>query len=269
MNPSRKTIACIFNFIRLWDKNEISIRAAALTYTFILGLIPAVAVCLFILSGFVNFHDLQNDFKLFLLKNLAAGTGNTAVAYIDQFLGKVHFNAMGYVGAGALVTTSVLILSSLEHTMNKIWGIHKNRPIRKKIFIYTLLIIFSPLGISLSIMASTLIQKYAPHFFFEATILGFLFNTLFFTFIYKTIPNRKVDWKYALFTGIIIAILSDVAKWGYTVYTAKALFYNKVYGSLAALPFFLIWIYVNWIIFLTGTQLNCVLQNAHDAKEDK
>lgn len=263
MNPSKNSIACIISFFSLWNKNEISTRAAALTYTFILSLVPAIAVCLAIFSFFVDLHGVQNEFKVFLLKNLAAGTGGDVIGYLDQFIRKVRFKTIGYVGFAALVTTSVLLLSSIEHSMNKIWRTEKNRNLKQKIIIYTLFMFCSPISISLSIATTAFIKKYAPNFFFEANLLAFLFNTIFLSTIYKILPNTKVQWKYAIYSAALIAILSDAAKWGYAIYTARAIFYNKVYGSLAALPFFLIWIYLNWIIFLTGTQLNYFLQEKY------
>jgi membrane protein len=101
----------------------------------------------------------------------------------------------------------------------------------------------------------------------QANIGTILITTALFTFFYKVMPNTKVHWRGALLSGFLVALASEFAKLAYTKYTGKALFYNKMYGGLAALPLFLIWIYLNWMIFLAGTQLNFFLQNRRSLLE--
>lgn len=248
-------------FLKLWKRNQINMRAAALTYNFILSIVPALAVCLAILSFFLDIHSLSVELKLFLLKNLTTGTGNVVTQYIDGFLRNLRFRTIGYIGFGALLFTSVLLLSNIEDAMNRIWSIDKSKKLWQRIAIYNLMIFIGPFCLAISLAAKTLANKYFPHLLMQANTGTIVIMTGLFAFFYKVMPNTKVRWDGALFCGFLMALASECAKLIYAKYTAKVLFYNQVYGGLAALPLLLIWIYLNWIIFLAGTQFNFFLQN--------
>jgi len=248
-------------FTRLWKKNQISLRAAALTYNFIFGLVPALAVCLSILSFFVDIKSAGSNLKSFLLKNLATGTGNAVTQYLDQFLVNLRFRTIGYVGFGALLITSILLLSNIEDSMNRIWSIDKNKKIWKRFIIYNLMIFIGPFCLAIFLATTMLAKKYTPHLLVQANVGTILITTCLITFFFKVMPNTKVQLSGAFISALLVALVSELAKFAYAAYTTKALLYNKMYGGLAALPLFLLWIYLNWIIFLAGTQLNFFLQN--------
>jgi membrane protein len=248
-------------YVRLWRRHQIPMRAAALTYTLILALIPLLTVCLSVFSLFIDIKKLSLEFKSFLLKNLAAGAGNVVSQTIDSFLGKVHFKALGYIGFAALLVTSLLLLSSIEDAINRIWAIRRRKQVWKRFLTYNLILLLGPVSVSLSVATTTLVTKYFPHMLFRANFGVVLVNTLFVTLTYKIFPNKKVRWGAAALSGLAVALACELAKWGYAFYVARALFYNKIYGGLAALPFFLVWIYLNWVIFLAGALLSFMLQH--------
>lgn len=248
-------------YINYWLKHQISLRAAALTYTFILGMIPALAVCLSAFSLFFDINRYAADFKFFLLKQLAAGSGLAVTKYLDNFLSHVRFKAIGYIGFAALLITSLLLLSSIEDAINRIWSIKKRKAIWKRFIIYNLILFLGPVTVSLSVASTAIVTNFFPAMILKANIGAVLISTLFLTLTYKIFPNKKVEWLPVITSGLIVAIISELAKWGYAIYTAKALFYNKVYGGLAVLPLFLLWIYLNWTIFLGGALLSFMLQH--------
>lgn len=248
-------------YVRLWLKHQISMRAAALTYTFILGMVPALAVCLSAFSLFFDINKYAADFKFFLLKQLAAGAGSNVTKYLDTFLSHVKFKAIGYVGFAALLLTSLLLLSSMEDAINRIWSIKKRKAVWKRIIIYNLILFLGPVTVSLSIASTALVSKFFPDLVVKANLSLVLISAIFLTLTYKIFPNKKVEWPPVIISGIVVALFCELAKWGYAIYTAKALFYNKVYGGLAVLPLFLVWIYLNWTIFLGGALLSYLLQH--------
>jgi membrane protein len=246
---------------RLWNRHQIPMRAAALTYTLILSLVPLLAVCLSAVSLVIDVKRVANEFKLLLIKHLAIGTGKFVGQYIDIFLYKVRFKTIGYVGFAVLLLTALFLLGSVEESINRIWGIRRKKAIWKRVVIYNLLLFLGPVSVSLSIATTTVVQSLFPQLLLKANLGIVLLSWLFLAFTYKIFPNKKVEWKAAFTSGMLVALFMELAKWGYASYIAKALLYNKVYGSLAALPLFLIWMYLNWILFLGGALFTFMLQH--------
>lgn len=246
---------------RLWNRHQIPMRAAALTYTFILSLVPLLAVCLSILSLVFDVTRVSQDFKLFLFKHLATGAGANVGRQIDFVLTKVKFKTLGYVGCAALLITSLLLLASIEESINRIWAIRQKKAVWKRVLIYNLILVLGPISVSLSIATSTVVSRYFPQMLMKANLGIVLLSTLFLTLTYKIFPNKKVEWRAALVAGLLVAGGTELAKWVYAIYLAKALYYNQVYGGLALFPLFLVWIYLNWVLFLAGALFTFMLQH--------
>lgn len=236
-------------------------RAAALTYTFLLGLIPLLAVGLSAFSLVVGVKQLSVEFKSFLLKYLVPSAGNQVATLIDHALGKVQFKTIGYIGFTFVLLIALLTLSSIEESINRIWSIRRKKKIWKRFLIYNLILFLGPVSVSLSIATTTLVGKYFPQFYLKANLGVAFIVALLITLTYKIFPNKKVHWRAAIISGCLVAVICELAKWAYALYTKQAFFYNKVYGSLAVLPLFLIWIYANWMIFLSGALFCFMLQH--------
>ncbi len=246
---------------RLWKRHQIPMRAAALTYALLLALIPLLAVCFAVISLVIDIKKVTGDFKLFLFKHLAAGAGNLVGSTIDAFLMKVHFKTLGYVGFGMLLMIALLLLASIEDSINRIWSIQRKKKLWKRILIYNLILFLGPVSVSLSIATATIVQKYFPQLLFKANLSIIVISAIFLTITYKIFPNKKVSWIAAFASGLLVAVATEFAKWGYAGYLGKMMIHNKIYGSLAAFPLFLIWIYLNWLFFLAGALFSFMLQH--------
>jgi membrane protein len=134
--------------------------------------------------------------------------------------------------------------------------------------IYNLLLVLGPASVSLSLSTVSFVSRFFPDYVSKAKIGAFLINTVLLTLIYKIFPNKKVHWSASMIAGVTAALAAELAKWGYAVYTKKALFYNEVYGSLAAIPLFLIWIFLNWNIFLGGSLFSYMIQHRESFRLD-
>lgn len=259
-------IRFVRSFHRLWLHHQISLRAAALTYTFILGLIPALAVCLSVLSVVFDVRTMTANFKPFLLKHLAAGAGNVVSRYIDVILANVRFKTIGYVGFAALLVAALLLLANVEDSINRIWAIRRKKALWKRFAIYNLILFLGPVSVSLSLATITIVTKYFPQMAVKANLGAVVINMVFLALTYKIFPNKRVSWRAAAISGAAVAIAAEIAKWAYAIYTAKSMFNNKIYGGLAAMPAFLVWVYVNWTIFLAGALLCFMLQHRSSFK---
>lgn len=248
-------------YLRLWLRHQIPMRAAALTYTLLLSLVPLIAVCLSALSLVIDLKRQSQDFKLFLFKQLTAGAGASVGRTIDSFLAKVQFKTLGYVGFACLLLLALFMLASIEDSINRIWSIHQRKRVWKRVLIYNLILMLGPVSVSLSIATTTIVAKFFPQLGLKASLGVVLISAIFLTLTYKIFPNKKVSWIAALISGVLVAVSLEIAKWGYAGYMAKMLIHNKIYGGLAGLPLFLIWIYVNWLLFLAGALLTFMLQH--------
>lgn len=253
-------------YFRSFTENQIPIRAAALTYVFILSIIPAIGVCLYLISLFLDMQEIQVKARDLLVSNLASGPSSSLANYIDGFLSNTSFRSMGLFGFVTLFVTSVFLITAVEDAVNHVWQI----PIAKNLFTrvkaFLLLFIFGPLTIGFSLFVTTVVEPYVPQLFIGLKFASILVASFLFTGIYKILPNTKVQLKYAFVAGLIVALASNLAKGGFTLYTTQTAFYKTIYGSLAVLPLFLIWIYLNWLIFLAGCQFLVLLQNRKNLK---
>ena len=274
-----------------WKRDNITIRAAALTYTTILSLVPAIAICIYLfarvaeygriplslsafllkylpepLSGwvtkFTDFSSMPNLFKDFILENLAAGTGSSVLEHLDGFITKVNFGAIGVAGSLSVLVTSVLLLFAVENSMNAIWRAPRNKTLLRRFALYTLALVFAPLLLFTSFTLSTVVASIFPSFLISAKLGSFFATLILLVASLKFFPNTRVSWKPALVAGIFMAIGIECLKIFFAYYTRKSMLYSALYGRLAALPFFLVWLYLNWIVFLRGTLLDFVLRNA-------
>lgn len=254
-------IRFVSTYYQLWKRHQIATHAAALTYTFLLSIIPLVSVCLAAFSLLFDFRAQSTMFKVFLFKHLTAGAGFTMSRILDTFVEKVQFKTLGYMGSAALLLISFLMLASIESAINRIWSIKIKKRLWKRVIIYNFLLFLGPLSVSLSLASFTFVNRFFPQFFLRANLGSLLVGFFVLLILYKVFPNKKVHWLPAIFSAVLIVLLSETAKWGYASYISKSLIHNKLYGGLAAVPLFLIWIWFNWLLMLSGALLTFVLQN--------
>ena len=248
-----------------FTKDNCILHASALTYTSLLSLVPVLALMFSMLKGLA----IKQNFRDIIIRGIAANQ-KTVEYYIKHYLENVSAARLGTIGALALFITAILVLTTVEKSFNVIWGVKNTRTTIRKITDYLSALIIGPALFVAAISLSALIQL--PSVLKEIDILNQLYLTLFkhspflimwcaFTFFYVFIPNTKVK----LLPGIIGGLLAS-ALWIY----AQALYMNLnihvsnlkiIYGGLAALPIFLIWIYISWVILLFGAELTFAIQN--------
>jgi len=247
-------------------ESQLPLAASSLAYTTILSVIPLLAVSFSIFHAFGGLDQLYKTIEPLIMDNLVEGTGEDAVLKIRQFVDNIHAGALGASGFVGLLITSMSLLSSIEKTVNKVWHTPIQRSLFHRIATYWLLITMGPLAFSLiigytSAGSMTEFTQMLPHGF-----LGFLAFFVIFTAMNRWIPNRHVHWIPAATAGFMTAVFWIIAKMVYTIYNQHVFTYNKIYGSLGAIPIFLVWIYLAWLVILTGSAYASVLQRRLDLK---
>jgi membrane protein len=240
--------------------------AGSLTFTTTLALVPLVTIVLAIFTTFPVFSSFRTAVENYFVQSLMPRTiSNTVISNLTQFASKAK--SLSAVGAVALLLTSSAMMGMIERIFNQIWRVRQQRPVLQRAMVYWALLTFGPIlfGLSLTVtsqlfLATTSLADVAP--FFSAlfyTIISVALTTGAYTLLYTAVPNRYVDWRDAMWGALVAALAFEIAKRGFGVFIRQFPTYTLIYGALAALPLFLIWIYVSWMITLVGAVLAAAL----------
>jgi membrane protein len=249
------------------DEDRLPQVAGSLTFTTVLSLVPIITVALAIFSAFPLFSTFRTALEEYLVQNMLPSTGvaKTIMGYLNQFATKSA--SLSAVGGVALIFTSALTIATIEQAFNQIWRVKKTRPLVHRVLVYWAIITLGPLlvGVSITLTSyfASLINVAVDGFPMIAStfsvITSIFLGTIAFTALYMLIPNQQVNWRDAFWGGLMASIVIEIAKKLFTLYIIKLPTYTVVYGALAVLPIFLMWIYMMWMITLIGAVIAAAL----------
>lgn len=246
---------------------QLFITASSLAYTTILSMIPVLALSFVIFRAFGGLEKLYQTLEPFILSNLSEGTSEDVMMRLKGFINNVSVGTIGAGGFFGLVFTSMSLMLSIENSFNRIWKVENTRSLFHRIASYWLFITLGPLALSIALGIATSeklpITKLLPSWG-GALALAASFLTL----IYKYVPNTTVKLKFALISGFWTAVTWSLTRLGFNLYVDRFASYNKIYGSVAAVPILLFWIYLVWLMILAGAALTATLQKRLDQHID-
>ncbi|MCB1045987.1 MAG: YihY/virulence factor BrkB family protein [Calditrichaeota bacterium] len=246
------------------------VRASALAYATLLSLIPllGLVVVLFKLVG--GFDWLEQQLLPLLNQFLSPAGSESVTRVLAGIFDNLDLGTLGLFGTLFLAMGVYSLVTTIEKDFNGIWRVSRNRGILQRVSRYwllmTLLPILAGLAIFLSGQASVIaLVDVLPDWMRHSSgrLVPIMVQSLGFWFLYWGLPNTTVRTLPAAGGAIFAAISWEFAKYGFALYTLRAGNYNLVYGSLAALPLLMIWIYVSWVITLVGAEMTYVIQNRH------
>ncbi len=247
----------------LFQRERCAEKAAALTYSTLLALVPLLAIMFALLKGL----GVHNTLEPLLLKYLASGS-DEVVTRVLNYINNTNVGSLGAVGLITLLLTVLFLLSNVEKAFNSLWHVRENRSWFRRFADYFSVISFGPLfllaaiSMSSSLRSQTFVQWILKQpFLGEAVIVGlevtpFLVIWAAFIFLYLFMPNTRVRFSSAAIGGITAGTLWLVTQWGYVSFQIGVGKYNAIYGTMAALPVFMIWLYIGWMIALAGGALS-------------
>ncbi len=233
--------------------------AGSLTFTTVLALVPILTIALAIFTTFPLFNNFRTALEAYFIKSLMPkAIAGTILGYLNGFASKA--TRLSAVGAVALMVTAVATMAMIDRTFNQIWRVKKARPLAQRILVYWAIVTLGPLLIGGSISISSYLFMPTDGLFGTVPLLGVLVYTSIsillttgaYTLLYVAIPNRSVNWEDAASGGLLAAIVFEISKRLFAVFIAKFPTYTMIYGALAAIPIFLVWIYLSWLITLMG-----------------
>ena len=248
----------IYFALRRIAAGQLSQVAESLTFTTILALVPMLTVALAIFTVFPLFHTFRTSLEAYFIQSLMPKTISTTILdYLNQFSAKA--TRLSAFGAVALMVTSIVTLATIEKIFNQIWRVKQKRPIMKRMFVYWSLITLAPLLMGVSLTATSYVLAATsdvvgtiPGSTILYTIASIALTTCAYSLLYIFVPNRTIDWRDATWGGLVAGILFEVAKRIFASFVIHMPTYTIVYGAIAIIPLFLIWIYTSWLITLFG-----------------
>ncbi len=256
---------------------QLSLRAASLSYTTLLSLVPLLAVSFSVLQAFGVYNQLEPLLMQFLEP---LGPNGTEIGErIVGFVSNMRVGVLGSLGLAMLFFTVVSLVNKIEKSFNQIWRVKENRSFARRFSDYLSVILigpvlmFSAVGLSASLMSTTLVQHlltiepFGTALYTAGRVIPKLLFVLAFAFLYTFIPNTRVRVAAALGGALFASILWQLAGWGFASFVASSTKYAAIYSSFAILITFLIWLHLNWLIVLIGAQTAFYLHNPSCIKE--
>ncbi len=268
-----KQLRIILVALRGFDEDKCQLRASALTFYSLLSIVPVVAMAFGIAKGF-GFEKLLEKQIL----NKMPGQEAVLMQIVD-FANKLLENTKGGmvagIGVAILFWTVIKVLGNIEKSFNDIWGIREQRNMGRKFSDYLSIMLLCPILVIMSSSATVFITTqialitekvallgfFSPVIFFMLKLLPYCVIWVLFTFIYLFMPNTKINFKSGMLAGIAAGTIYQLAQWGYINFQVGVAKYNAIYGSFAALPLFLVWLQLSWLIVFFGAEISFAHQN--------
>ena len=257
-------------FWQRFNQNKLTQAAGYLTYSTMLAIVPLIMVVFSIFSAFPVFNEVTGALKEFIFTNFAPSASDMVGQYIDEFVN--NSKKMSAVGIISLIVVALMLINSIDRTLNSIWYDTETRPIFTSFAIYWLILTLGPLLVGVSIAASTYVKamfESAANFSFGLKLLSlvpFLSTWFIFTLIYMVVPNQKVSIKHSAAGALIAAVFFTLGKQAFAWYIVTFPSYQLIYGAMATLPIMLLWIQLSWTVVLLGAQLAAVLAEVRSKK---
>jgi membrane protein len=240
--------------------------AGSLTFTTVLALVPILTIALAIFTTFPLFNTFRTSLEAYFVHNLMPkGIANTILGYLTQFSSKA--TRLSAFGAVALIVTAVAMMLMIDRVFNQIWRVKTKRPIVQRILVYWAIVTLGPLLIGASMTLTSYLFTATDGVVRGVPFVGAVFYTsisillsmVAFTSLYIVVPNRLVEWRDAMYGGLLAAIAFEIVKRLFAAFVIKVPTYTVVYGAVAAFPIFLVWVYLGWMITLAGAVVTAAL----------
>jgi membrane protein len=277
-----KPKALLYQQIRVWiiaisefKKDKIIDKASALTYFSLLSIVPVIAMGFGIAKGFGLEDRLENE-----LDTLLFGGQQAVLHQVLEFSKRMLNEADGGIISGIsfvfLLYAVLRLMYNIELAFNDIWDT-KSRSWQRKVSDYIAIVLLGPLFVILSSSATVFVTStvqtlmrefeflgmFQPAILFALKFTPFVIISTLLMLLYLIFPNTRVKFLPAIVAAILAGIAFQLTQWAWIngqVYLTR---YNTIYGTFAALPLFMIYLQLSWLIVLLGAEYAFAMQNAN------
>lgn len=240
--------------------------AAALAYTTLLSVVPLATVTFGVIGRLPDFSGLQATVQGFITRNFMPAFGDAVWTHLNVFSDRA--SDLTLPGIVVLVLIALLLMATIENAFNIIWHIRNHRPALARFFVYWTILTLGPLLAGTGVLAASylfsleLFNQLGGVYGLQERLISWLpFITTVFAFalIYLLVPNCPVRRRHAFTGAMLAALLFECAKAGFRVYLKTVPTYQVIYGAIAVVPVFLIWVYISWVIVILGAHFTFCL----------
>ncbi len=245
-------------FVSRFTADRCSENAAALTYMSLFALVPLLTVLYTMASAIPAFQGAEDQMQAILFKHLMPDSSSEIESYLNDFSAQAK-NLTG-PGIAFLLVTAVLMLRNIEKAFNMIWRTREHRGPLSSFMLYWAVLTLTPITIGVAIGLSTYLSSFS-HALDDLDVIGarafllkstpLLLSTAGFSLVYAAVPNCRVPFKHALIGGLLASLAFNLARSIFTDLVVGSSI-TFIYGAFAAVPLFLLWIYLSWNIVLLG-----------------
>ena len=268
-----KQLRVIVLAVRGFAEDKCKFRASALTFYSLLSIVPVIAMMFGIAKGFGLEKRLEAE--LLLKMKDQDEVAKNVIKFANDFLENTSGGFIAGVGVAFLFWAIIKVLSNIENSFNDIWGVKTPRSIGRRFSDYLsmmlvcpfLLIMASSATVAISSQVRIIIQKISifsalgPLILFLLRLLPYCTIWITFTFVFIFMPNTKVKLRSGFLGGVVAGTIFQIVQWIYIYFQIGAAKYNAIYGGFAALPLFLLWLQISWLVILFGAELSFAHQN--------
>ncbi len=259
--------------IRGFDEDKCLLRASALTFYSLVSIVPVAAMLFGVAKGFGFEKRLEKQ----LMEQFHGHEEIIAqvITFAESMLANTKGGLIAGIGVILLFYAAIKVLNHIETSFNDIWGIQEPRKLGRKFSDYLSVMVLGPILIILSSSVTVFITTQVTLIMEKIALLGMFSGVIsillsllpyciiwvLFSFLYIFMPNTKVNFASGLLAGIIAGTIYQIVQLGYIMFQVATARYNAIYGSFAALPLFLIWLQLSWLIVLFGAEYSFARQN--------
>ena len=253
--------------IFLWGRSKednIKVPAGHLAYVTLLSIVPCLAVIFYILSAFPMFAELNKIIEDLIYNNFVPTAGDAVKVHMTGFI--ENTKKMSMMGIGSLIIIALLLISTIDQTINRIWRCTNKRSKVQAFTTYLTILSLGPIIIGGSIALSSYLFSVVKMEGFLSigqqilSVMPFIFAWLAFAGVYTLVPHQRVSFRYALIGGFVAALLFNFATDLFSLYITNFPSQQIIYGALAVIPIMFVWIYFSWLIVLIGAEVTSTLE---------
>lgn len=233
--------------------------AGSLAFTTLLAAVPSLAVGLALLSRFPAFARFEQALDEHMLRGLMPPQlARMVLANLRHFADNAH--GLTVLGSLFLLLSAVALMLTVDNALNQIWGVRRARPLLRRAGLYAALLVLGPPLLGASLWATStvigasrgLLGALPPPVAFVLTLGPVLLAAAWLAALFRFVPHTRVHWWHAVAGGVLGGVALELGKRAFAAWVLTIPTYRAVYGALAALPVFMLWIYVSWLVTLAA-----------------
>ncbi|MGB5446967.1 MAG: virulence factor BrkB family protein [Psychromonas sp.] len=260
----------------IWQRSEednIKVPAGHLAYVTLLSVVPLLSVVFSLLSAIPVFSEAKQILEDLIYNNLVPTSGDAIRMHINGFI--ENTKKMSLMGMGSLVVIALLLISTIDQTINRIWRCSNKRSKIHAFTIYWTILSLGPVIIGASFLLSSylfaILQEHGSLSLGQRllALMPFILTWLTIAGVYTVVPHQKVSFRYALIGAFIATILFSFGTDLFKLYITNFPSQQLIYGALAVIPILFVWTYYSWLIILLGAEVTATLEEFLLQHKDK